>query len=175
MLEQDVIIAELQQVKTAESLEEWFQKYLGKKWLLPAEFKVMGSLSPEEKREKWQQLSSLKTALESAYEQKNNEISSEAINEMLEKDLIDISLPGWKLDQWYYNLLAKTRREVENIAQSLWFRIDALQKYSTNVDNNVAKIDERLVWDVVPKVEQIESSTLKIKSSIDYMLDSFQN
>jgi hypothetical protein len=31
--------------------------------------------------------------LESAYEQKNNEISSAAINEMLEKDLIDISLP----------------------------------------------------------------------------------
>ena len=31
MLEQDVIIAELQQVKTAEALEEWFQKYLGKK------------------------------------------------------------------------------------------------------------------------------------------------
>lgn len=57
----------------------------------------------------------------------------------------------------------------------LWFRIDALQKYSTNIDNNVAKIDERLVWDVVPKVEQIESSTLEIKSSIDYMLDSFQN
>ena len=57
----------------------------------------------------------------------------------------------------------------------LWFRIDALQKYSTNIDNNVAKIDERLVWDVVPKVEYIESSTLEIKSSIDYMLDSFQN
>jgi hypothetical protein len=31
MLEQGVIIAELQQVKTAETLEEWFQKYLGKK------------------------------------------------------------------------------------------------------------------------------------------------
>ena len=57
----------------------------------------------------------------------------------------------------------------------LWLRIDALQKYSTNIDNNVAKIDERLVWDVVPQVEQIESSTLEIKSSIDYMLDSFQN
>ena len=57
----------------------------------------------------------------------------------------------------------------------LWFRIDALQKYSTNIDNNVAKIDERLVWDVVPQVEQIESSTLEIKSSIDYMLDFLQN
>ena len=67
MLDQNVILWELEQVKTAEALEERFQKYLGKKWLLPAEFKVMGSLSPEEKREKWQQLSSLKTALESAF------------------------------------------------------------------------------------------------------------
>lgn len=135
MLEQDVIIAELQQVKTAEALEEWFQKYLGKKWLLPAEFKVMGSLSPEEKREKWQQLSSLKTALESAYEQKNNEISSAAINEMLEKDLIDISLPGAKLEQWYYNLLAKTRRELEDIAQSLWFIVDSSTEVVTKFEN----------------------------------------
>ena len=135
MLEQDVIIAELQQVKTAEALEEWFQKYLGKKWLLPAEFKVMGSLSPEEKREKWQQLSSLKTALETAYEQKNSEISSAAINEMLEKDLIDISLPWGKLEQWYYNLLAKTRRELEDIAQSLWFIVDSSTDVVTKFEN----------------------------------------
>ena len=54
MLDQNVILWELEQVKTAEALEERFQKYLGKKWLLPAEFKVMGDLSPEEKREKWQ-------------------------------------------------------------------------------------------------------------------------
>lgn len=135
MFDEKVILLELEQVKTAEALEEWFQKYLGKKWLLPAEFKVMGNLSPEEKREKWQQLSSLKTALESAYEQKNNEISSAAINEMLEKDLIDISLPGAKLEQWYYNLLAKTRRELEDIAQSLWFIVDSSTDVVTKFEN----------------------------------------
>ena len=135
MFDEKVILLELEQVKTAEALEEWFQKYLGKKWLLPAEFKVMGNLSPEEKREKWQQLSILKTALESAYEQKNNEISSAAINEMLEKDLIDISLPGAKLEQWYYNLLAKTRRELEDIAQSLWFIVDSSTDVVTKFEN----------------------------------------
>ena len=57
----------------------------------------------------------------------------------------------------------------------LWFRIDVIQRYSTNIDNNVAKIDERLVRDVVPQVEQIESNTLEIKSSIDYMLDYLPN
>ena len=135
MLEQDVIIAELQQVWTVEALEEWFQKYLGKKWLLPAEFKVMADLSVEEKRERWQRLSSLKTALESAYEQKNNEVSSQIINKMLEKDLVDISLPGKKLEKWYYNLLAKTRREVEEIAQSLWFIVENSTEVVTKFEN----------------------------------------
>ena len=153
MLEQDVIISELQQVKTAEALEGRFQKYLGKKWLLPAEFKVMGSLSPEEKREKWQQLSALKTALESAYEKKNSEMSSAAINEMLEKDLVDISLPGAKLEQWYYNLLAKTRREVEEIAQSLGFI----------VENST---------DVVSKFENFESVNIPITHPATEMHDT---
>ena len=135
MLDQNVILWELEQVKTAEAMEERFQKYLGKKWLLPNEFKLMADLSPEEKRERWQQLSSLKLALESAYERKNSEMSSAAINKMLEKDLIDISLPGAKLDQWYYNLLAKTRREVEDIAQSLWFIVESSTDVVTKFEN----------------------------------------
>lgn len=153
MLDQNVILWELEQVKTVEALEERFQKYLGKKWLLPAEFKVMGSLSPEEKREKWQQLSALKTALESAYEKKNSEMSSAAINEMLEKDLVDISLPGAKLDQGYYNLLAKTRREVEEIAQSLGFI----------VENST---------DVVSKFENFESVNIPITHPATEMHDT---
>ena len=135
MLDQNVILWELEQVKTAEAMEERFQKYLGKKWLLPNEFKLMADLSSEEKRERWQQLSSLKLALESAYERKNSEMSSAAINKMLEKDLIDISLPGAKLDQWYYNLLAKTRREVEDIAQSLWFIVENSTDVVTKFEN----------------------------------------
>ncbi|MBO7505181.1 hypothetical protein J6T66_03435 [bacterium] len=73
--------------------------------------------------------------MESAYEKKNSEMSSAAINEMLEKDLIDISLPGAKLDQGYYNLLAKTRREVEDIAQSLGFIVDNSTDIVTKFEN----------------------------------------
>ena len=135
MLDKDQILKELDQINSTASLEERFQKYLGKKWLLSAEFKVMGTLSPEEKREKWQQLSGLKTALESAYEKKNAEMSSAAINEMLEKDLVDISLPWVPLEKGYYNLLAKTRREVEDIAQSLGFIVDNSTDIVTKFEN----------------------------------------
>jgi hypothetical protein len=30
-----------------------------------------------------------------------------------------------------------------------------MQDYITNIDNNVAKIDERIVWDITPKVESL--------------------
>ena len=135
MLDQNEILLELEQIKTSKDLEERFQKYLWKKWLLPAEFKILWSLSPEEKKEKWQQLSSLKLALESAYEKKNSEISSQAINEMLEKDLVDVSLPWTPLEKWYYNLLAKTRREVEDIAQSLGFIVETSTEVVTKFEN----------------------------------------
>jgi phenylalanyl-tRNA synthetase alpha chain len=69
-------------------------------------------------------LSALKTALETAYAEKEQQFSLKEINELLEKELVDISLPGKKLDQGYYNLLVKTRREMENIAQSMGFIVE---------------------------------------------------
>ena len=95
----------------------------------------MWELSPEEKREKGQQLSALKFVLESAYEEKNSEVSSQAVNQLLEKDLVDISLPANHLDKWYYNLLAKTRREVEEIAQSLGFIVENSTDVVTKFEN----------------------------------------
>ena len=36
-----------------------------------------------------------------------------------------------------------------------WYRIDKMQDYLTNIDNNVATIDERIVWDIQPKLETL--------------------
>ena len=36
-----------------------------------------------------------------------------------------------------------------------WYMIEKMQDYITNIDNNVAKIDERIVWDITPKVESL--------------------
>lgn len=36
-----------------------------------------------------------------------------------------------------------------------WYRIDKMQRYITNIDQNVATIDERMVWDIIPKVETL--------------------
>ena len=35
----------------------------------------------------------------------------------------------------------------------LWVKVNNMQDYLTNIDNNVATVDGRLVWDVIPKLD----------------------
>lgn len=36
-----------------------------------------------------------------------------------------------------------------------WYKIDNMQRYITNIDQNVATIDERIVWYIKPQLESI--------------------
>jgi len=60
--------------------------------LLNEEFKVMLTLSPEEKKGRGAKLSEIKTKLTEAYEAKEQFFKMAQINEQLEKDLVDVSL-----------------------------------------------------------------------------------
>jgi phenylalanyl-tRNA synthetase alpha chain len=124
MLNKEQLLQELETTSTKEQLEQRYQTYLGKKGSITLEFKTMGTLSPEERKEKGQLLSDLKTSLEAAYTIKEQTFSLGEINEILEKELVDISLPGITPQQGYYNLLVKTRREMEEIAQSMGFIVE---------------------------------------------------
>ncbi|MDR0860711.1 MAG: hypothetical protein LBO09_07225 [Candidatus Peribacteria bacterium] len=92
-MDKNQILAELSATTTKEALETRYQTYLGKKGSVTNEFKTMGSLSPDERKEKGQFLSDLKTVLETAYAEKEQSFSMSEINELLGKELIDISLP----------------------------------------------------------------------------------
>ena len=37
----------------------------------------------------------------------------------------------------------------------LWSRIETMQRYISTIDKNVATVDERIVWDIIPKVETL--------------------
>jgi phenylalanyl-tRNA synthetase alpha chain len=124
MLDKNQLLNELQTVSTKETLDQWYQTYLGKKGSITLAFKTMSDLSPEERKKKGQGLSDLKNSLEQAYLEREQQFSLQEINVLLEKELVDISLPGKRLEQGYYNLLVKTRREMEDIAQSMGFVVE---------------------------------------------------
>ncbi|MDR0369041.1 MAG: phenylalanine--tRNA ligase subunit alpha [Candidatus Peribacteria bacterium] len=135
MQHKEQLLQELSSITTKEQLEERYQTYLGKKGSITAEFKTMGTLSPEERKEKGQLLSDVKNSLEQAYAEKEQQFSLQEINALLQKDLVDISLPEKNLDQGYYNLLIKTRREMEEIAQSMGFIVELGTEIVTKFEN----------------------------------------
>jgi len=63
------------------------------------------------------------------------------------------------MKNWHFWVLAAII-----LIQSFYFyiKVDSLEKqlshlerYGENIDNNVATVDERLVWDVIPKLETL--------------------
>ena len=135
MPEKNQILNELSAVSTKDELETRYQTYLGKKGSITQQFKTMGSLSPEERKNKGQELSALKTALEEAFVEKETTFLMSEINALLEKDLVDISLPAKRLETGHYHLLAKTRREMEEIAQSMGFRVEMGKEVVSKFEN----------------------------------------
>lgn len=129
------ILQELKTVNTKENLENFFQKYLGKKWWLNEEFAKMKDASIEEKKTLGAKLSEIKNTLTEGYNKKENDMSMLEINEQLKKDIVDISVNAKKYEWWHYNLLAKTRRDLEQIAQNMWFTIDYGHELVTKYEN----------------------------------------
>lgn len=119
MLNLDQELSRIQQAETLDILELWFQEILGKKGSLTQSLKALATLSPEEKKIQGGQLSSLRTALQDAYQAHFDYLKTAEINKQLEQDLVDISLPGSELTQGHFSLLTRVRRELEDIAHSM--------------------------------------------------------
>ena len=152
MLELKHAVWELEKVVDMVQLDNFFQIYLGKKWLLNEEFKVMVGLDPEEKKERWAKLSEIKTKLTEAYEAKEQTFKMAQINEQLEKDVVDISL-DIAHENWSYSLLAEIRRDAEEICKWMWF----VMEYGT---------------DVVTKFENFESVNIPLTHPATEMHDT---
>lgn len=129
------IAQEFENVKNIEALENLFQKYLGKQWLLANEFKKMGTLNPEEKKEFGKNLSDAKKLLTEVYEDRLNIFNIEQINQSLNKDLVDFSLEKPDIELWHFSLLAKVRREAEEVCKSMWFIIEYGTEVVTKFEN----------------------------------------
>ena len=124
MLNQEQALQELTSITSLEQLESWYQNILGKKGNLTEALKNLANLSPEEKKIQGGQLSSVRTALQEAYQAKFDQLKTAEINAQLEKELIDMSLPAAELEEGHFSLLTKVRRELEEIAQNMGFIVE---------------------------------------------------
>lgn len=86
---------EIEKVVDENSLNAFKGRYLGKKSHLTDFYASMKDVSKEEKKDFGIALNSLRSSLQSLLEEKEDKLRQEKLNERLEKEKVDITLPGY--------------------------------------------------------------------------------
>ncbi len=134
-LHQETILKELASCEDEASIQAFHATYLGKKGLISAQFKTLKDLPDEQKKIKWQEITVLSGAIETAFFAKQDQILQAVWDEKLAQEYIDITTPGITPPVGHLTLLSETRRNVEQIFQGMWFHIDYGHDMVTQYEN----------------------------------------
>lgn len=104
-------------------LEDLRVQYLGKKGELTAVLRGMKDLTAEERPVVGQMANEVREALEIALADKKVGLESEAVNQTLKEEVIDITMPGRKMPKGHMHPLHKTLEEVQNIFLGMGYEI----------------------------------------------------
>ncbi|MFD2046272.1 phenylalanine--tRNA ligase subunit alpha [Ornithinibacillus salinisoli] len=113
-IEQTADIKELQSIKVA---------YLGKKGSLTGVLRGMGKLSKEERPVIGELANSVREAITTAIEQKNEGLEHAALEEKLTDEAIDVTLPGRPVHAGGPHLLTKIVEEIEDLFIGMGFEV----------------------------------------------------
>ena len=96
---QQLLTAALKDIELSETSEDIANvrnKYLAKKSELSSMTSLIGTLPPEERKDFGAQIHHVKTEIEAKLEEKGKALQDKELEEKLNKETIDISLPGRK-------------------------------------------------------------------------------
>lgn len=116
-------LSSLNRVKSEEELYGLKVRYLGKKGLLTDILKDLGKLNPEDRPVIGAQANRLKSELEESYRRQSEEIKSHQIASALEKEKIDVTLPGLYIPGGRLHPLNRVLSEMKQIFSSMGFDI----------------------------------------------------
>ena len=109
--------------QTEESLNELKIKYLGKKGLITLLNGEIKNVPNEKKKEFGQNVNKLRNEFNEFYEKKNNEFQIALLNEKLEKEKVDISLPSTRPAMGAPHILEKVLEEVEELFLNMGYDV----------------------------------------------------
>ncbi len=114
----------LDEIKNLNELERFRIKYLGRKGIITAILRSLKDLSIKEKKYIGRAANLLKEKLEEAMKEKIKKISAQdEVRQERQNDRIDITAPGIKLPQGHLHPITQVLRQVEEIFQSMGFKI----------------------------------------------------
>ncbi len=105
------------------ALEQLRVAYLGKKGLLTAQMKQLGSLSPEERPKAGQVINQAKQKVQSALEKRRELLQNEALQARLAAETIDVTLPGRGQSAGGIHPVTRTQERIEALFASMGFEV----------------------------------------------------
>lgn len=114
-------LAELE--KSDADVESVRVKYLGKKGLLTAILRGMGSLSPEERPTVGQLANEVRAAIEAAIAKKTAALKNRMLDAKLTREKLDVTMPGTAAPMGHQHPLTRVQREMEDIFIGMGFEI----------------------------------------------------
>jgi len=106
------------------TLEDVRVRYLGRKAELPNLLRTVAELPPAERAATGKAANQARKALEAAIEQRTQELAANELEQRLERDRVDITLPADPAPQiGRLHLITQTRREIEDVFIGLGFNV----------------------------------------------------
>jgi phenylalanyl-tRNA synthetase alpha chain len=116
-------LASLSKVHTAEEITEVRVKTLGRKGSLTQLLKQLGALPEAERKEIGKRANEIKEALESQIEEALRQLKEREKKEALEKEKVDITLPGRRIPMGKRHPITQTLDEIVQIFSHLGFEV----------------------------------------------------
>jgi len=114
---------ELDQVQTMDELEKVRVSYFGKKGQLTALMKNMGKVPKEDKPEVGKVSNLVRNSIQSRIDEAKEKFEEEALNEKLEAETLDVSLPGRKIRAGHRHVITQVIEELENLFLGMGYEI----------------------------------------------------
>ncbi|HST21072.1 MAG TPA: phenylalanine--tRNA ligase subunit alpha [Blastocatellia bacterium] len=127
---------DLKAVKSADDLNALRDKYLGRKaGLIAAEKKRVGQLAPEDRASFGQQVNQLNQEVESGIARLGEDFAAEAEVRALDRERIDITLPGTRPRLGHLHPLTLIRQKIEDIFVSMGYTVEDGSEIETSFYN----------------------------------------
>ena len=114
---------ELSAAASLAALDEVRVRYMGKKGILTDQLKQLGQLPPEQRRDAGQEINKAKQALAAALEARKESMQEEALNERLQAERVDVTLPGRDAEAGSLHPITLTIKRIEAIFAQLGFDV----------------------------------------------------
>ena len=137
-LDKKLLLEEINLSSSIDDIEKLRIHYLGKKGLISSEMKLLSSLSIEEKKVKGQNLNIFKSFFEIELQKRKSNIEKKAINEKLEKENIDTSLPPRDFNTGKIHPISQTIYKVMEIFGAMDFSVKTGPDIESDFNNFTA-------------------------------------